>query len=100
MTHQRLNTLALIAMLALLAGCAGTNQVRQESVSQAGVTGAESNQTYTVTGSRIPRSDSADDRGVYRRGAFPVTVFSREELERTGQVDAATALRRLHPGFH
>lgn len=94
MSRTTFATSALIASLTLLAaGCATSpNQqsldaskvaANQKSVSQIGCTGD--------TGSRIQRKED-ECRG-------PGRTYSQEELERTGQFNAADALKRLDPSI-
>lgn len=53
------------------------------------------------TGSRIPVASRASSEREHRRctGANG-RVYTREEIERTGEVDLADALRRLDPSIH
>jgi len=100
MIRQRLFLISSVTLLVLLASCANTAEHRQVAGSQSITTQAESEseRTFITTGTRISRDVPRDRRG-YGKGAFPVSVFSREELERTGLIDVGRALRRVDPAF-
>lgn len=49
-----------------------------------------------TTSSRIRR----DKAGSCAKSASPTRSYSREDIERTGQMDVGDALRRLDPRFH
>jgi len=53
-----------------------------------------------VTGSRIPQDADRVMRNGRLLTAYPVTVYTREQIQQTGAVDLADALRRMDPRFH
>lgn len=95
MKGQLLTTLSA-AMLLGLAGCATTGGESPQSGDQIADASNRSETTYTLTGSRIRYHKDADERPELR-AAYPLTVYSRQELEHTGQRDLGKALMLLYP---
>jgi hypothetical protein len=83
-------TIGLALAAALLAACAsnGTRLAASE--------GTSLQQCQWVTGSRIRPREATDCKP---RG-YPSRSFTAEELQSTGAVDLADALRQLDPAFH
>lgn len=85
-------------MLLGLAGCASTGGEPPQTGEQlADVPAAAADTTYTLTGSRIRHRKDADDERPELNSAFPVTVYGRDDLARTGERDLSKALMLLHP---
>lgn len=100
----------LVATLACggaFAAAAQTAGEPSEAVDRAAATQAEAKADEVdrfclrETGSRIPMASRVSGKRDQRRctGANG-RVYTREEIERTGEVDLADALRRLDPSIH
>lgn len=87
---MKIRQYSLIAMFAGLAGVAGCAALPSDSP---GMTDAT--QKLVVTGSRIPRE--VDPEAEILNTAAPVTVITKEELDRTGEIDLKRALRKASP---
>ena len=85
-------------MLLGLAGCATTGADHSQIGEQVADAPTHSETTYTVTGSRIRHRKDGDDPELH--SAYPITVFSREELDSTGERDLEAALMLLHPSLY
>lgn len=95
MKGQLLTTLSA-GMLLGLAGCATTGGEPPQTGDQVADASSRTEATYTLTGSRIRHPKDADERPELR-AAYPLTVYSREELEMTGERDLGKALMLLYP---
>ena len=89
-------SLITAGLILSLAGCATTQLQKHDAKLDA--QRAETVEYRYVTGSRI-RQRVDKDRPVDFYTSFPVTAYSRDDLERTGQGDAREALRILQPGL-
>lgn len=82
-------------MLLGLAGCATTGAEHSQIGEQVADAPTHTETTYTVTGSRIRHRKDGDDPELH--SAYPITVFSRDELDSTGERDLGAALMLLYP---
>lgn len=88
----------LFAMLTTLlaAGCASSpDRTGSADLADSETLSGPAQERY-VTGSRIPRDAGS---GAAPATSWPVTVYGREDLERTSETDAISALRYLDPRF-
>lgn len=62
----------------------------------------EAVECQTVTGSRIRAKPAKqkDKEGKCAAGSTPLRTYTKDQLEMTGEMDLADALRQLDPAFH
>lgn len=88
LTHSRYKNLIIAGFLAAITGSAAAQESEQTTTEK---TKTEQPEKIEVTGSRIKRIDI--------EGATPVTVFTRDDMERSGQVSVADFLRSSNPNI-
>lgn len=97
MKGHLLSTLSA-GMLLGLVGCATTGAEHPQIGEQVADVPIHTETTYTVTGSRIRHRKDGDAPELH--STYPITVFSREELDRTGERDLDAALMLLYPPLY
>lgn len=93
--------LSLLTLSALfLGGCATSGGVPESAGEDVNIPASEQTVEYReVTGSRIRHrvEESRFEHGPLT--AYPVTVYGRDDIERTSETDALDSLRFLDPRF-
>lgn len=98
MKFRSLATLFSAVSVLVLAACATTpGQPGGPDVADVPAA-AETERTYTVTGSRIQRRGTPDEQRIPHTSS-PVVIFTREDVDATGHRDLDQALIMLHPAF-
>lgn len=91
----------LVAALALnLAGCAGMRPTASTTADAAQAAAAKTQLTDPKTGQRVSPDRPRADRRTRLGSTYTTTIYTREDLANTGEIDLGAALRKLDPRFY